>query len=269
MGRKNYELPTTYYALFMKRNLISLFFLALVILALERVGLLRGLTSVGQPLQLAFYATTQNLKESFSTIFEIGSLREKNSQLSETTAFLEAENGRLKKLEEENKLLRDQLGIKQPEGVTLTQASVLGYSLATSRGFINLDKGEKAGIKVGDLALLAEIVLGKVSSVGPNSAQIQLLSDPESKILGETEAKAKGVVVGDFGSRMKLTKVLLDDDLQPGELVFTSGEEGMPKGLVVGKISKVKRLEAELFQEAEIEPLVDLNKLEIVFLRSL
>ena len=253
----------------MKRNLVILFFLALIILGLERLGLFKELTSFGQPLQLAFYATAQNLKEFFATVFEIGSLREKNNQLSEQTAFLEAESGQLKKLEEENKLLKDQLGIEQPEGVTLTQASVLGYSLATSRGLINIDKGEKAGVKPGDLVVLKEIVLGKVLSVTPRSAQVQLLSDPESKILGETASKAKGVVVGDFGSRMKLTKVLLDDQLQEGELVFTSGEEGMPKALVVGKISKVKRLEAELFQEAEIDPLVDLNKLEIVFVRSL
>ncbi len=252
----------------MKRNLVILFILGLVILGLERLGLFNGISSVGQPVQLAFYAATHNLQDSLSTVFEIGSLREKNNELNEKTAFLEAENGQLKKLVEENRLLKDQLNIKQPAGVTLTQASVLGYSLATSRGLINIDKGEKDSVKVGDLAILKEIVLGKISSSGPHHSQVQLLSDPESKILGETGGKAKGLVVGDFGSRMKLTKVLLDDQLQVGELVFTSGEEGMPKGLVVGKISKVKRLEAELFQEAEIDPLVDLNKLEIVFIRA-
>jgi rod shape-determining protein MreC len=256
----------------MRRNLVLLSLIGLVLLGLGRIGLFRPLDSFMNSstsgIQLAFYAAGRNFADSFQTVTQIGSLRGINASLEEEVAILEAENGTLKKLEEENKLLRDQLGVEGQKPGEVKAASVLGYSLATSRGFINIDKGNSDGIQTGDLVVLKDIVLGKVETTSERTSTVKLLTDPESKVLCETSSQIKGVLVGDFGSQMRLTKVLLDDTLREGDLLFTSGEEGMPKGMVVGRISKVKRLEAELFQEAEVEPLVDINKLNMVFIKG-
>ena len=255
----------------MKRNLVILVIVGVLLLGLERTGLFGGLEGRLQTtfnrLQLAFYASSRQVTTSWATVLQIGNLRSRNASLEERLALLEAENGRLKKLEEENQTLKEQLGVNPEAKHDLKAAAVLGYTLATSRGFINIDQGEKDGVKKGDVVVLKDIFIGKVESLKDKSSLVKLLTDPESKVLAETEAKVKGVLIGDFGSRMRLTKVLLDEKLVAGNLVFTSGEEGLPKGMVIGKISKVKRLEAELFQEAEVEPLIDINKLEMVFVR--
>jgi rod shape-determining protein MreC len=51
-----------------------------------------------------------------------------------------------------------------------------------------------------------------------------------------------------------------------GELVVTSGLGGkFPENLVIGRVVQVDRNEAELFQRAVVQPAVDFNALELVF----
>jgi len=57
------------------------------------------------------------------------------------------------------------------------------------------------------------------------------------------------------------------DPVNEGDLVITSGlGETYPEGLVVGKVSRVQRKDADPFQTAAVEPAVDMNKLERLYL---
>ena len=54
-------------------------------------------------------------------------------------------------------------------------------------------------------------------------------------------------------------------DAVVGEMVITSGLGGIfPKGLPVGKISRMKEASGEFFKEIEVTPSVDFSKLEEV-----
>lgn len=261
----------------MKKTLTILFIIAILLILLERVSFFRkfeeGVGNLTTPVQLSFYAAAHSISSKFSTVLEIGRIRKKNLDLEAQNATLLAENSSLKKLAAENQLLKEELGLPKEEKINLQGARVLGFNPTLTRSFLTLDKGSLNTVKKGDLVVIKNILLGQVQRVKEKTSLVRLLSDPDSKVLGETEGKAAGIVVGDFGSRMKLTKVLLEDKINTGELVLTSGEESaswrIPKGLVIGKITKVKRLEAELFQEAEIEPLIDIKKLEMVFIRPI
>ena len=53
--------------------------------------------------------------------------------------------------------------------------------------------------------------------------------------------------------------------IEVGDRVVTSGLTGeFPKGLMIGTITRVDKVEGELFQSAEILPDVDLSRLEEV-----
>lgn len=243
-----------------------------LLLGLERFGLLGSVDGLVDrllsPVQLSLFSASRSISHGFSTVLEIGSLRGKNATLEEKAAFLEAENANLKKLEAENKLLRDQLDLEPKPQFPIKSAQVLGFNPSLTRSFINIDKGEDDQIQTGDVVILKDILLGLVSSTQKAVASVRLLSDPASKVLAQTQSGAKGVVVGEFGSQMKITKVLLEETLTSGDLVTTTGDENFPQGLVVGKISQVRRKEAELFQEAQIEPMIDTNHLALIFVRK-
>ena len=51
-----------------------------------------------------------------------------------------------------------------------------------------------------------------------------------------------------------------------GDLVYTEGiEEYLPRGLILGKITKVLMRENEVFKSAKIQPNFDIRDLELVF----
>ena len=51
-----------------------------------------------------------------------------------------------------------------------------------------------------------------------------------------------------------------------GERVLTTGDDGRyPRGLALGRVATLKTQAHGLFQDAELEPLVDLSALEEVF----
>jgi rod shape-determining protein MreC len=58
----------------------------------------------------------------------------------------------------------------------------------------------------------------------------------------------------------------LKHQLQVGEVVLTSGLGGrFPQDLVIGRVIEVDRREAELFQRAVVQPAVDFDSLEVLF----
>ena len=58
----------------------------------------------------------------------------------------------------------------------------------------------------------------------------------------------------------------LEAQIEPGEVVLSSGLGGrFPEDMVVGRIIEVERHEADLFQRAIIQPAVDFDSLEMIF----
>jgi rod shape-determining protein MreC len=63
-----------------------------------------------------------------------------------------------------------------------------------------------------------------------------------------------------------MEKIPQGDRLQPGDLVITSDLGGIfPEGLAVGKVVQVRGRDGDLFQEALLEPSVEMNRLERLY----
>jgi len=243
--------------------------LALVLFVLEQVGALAVLQAPLQrvllPGQLALYKTKQDFEGFLATITEIGSLRKKENELLAENALLAAENARLKKLESENKILREQLGARQ-EKRELIIAQVIGQDPLFSGSKLLVDKGRDSNVVSGALVVLKDILIGQVVRVGASTSTVRLLTDPRTKIPAVTGSGVKGILQGEFGSRVVLEEVVQGEKLNPGEIVYTLGEADFPKGLVLGKITQVENNPAALFQKASVEPLLSFKSLETVFI---
>jgi rod shape-determining protein MreC len=109
-------------------------------------------------------------------------------------------------------------------------------------------------------------VVGRVVSTSPNAARVLLLEDPSSGVdVLVQRSRARGIVEGSLNGGCQLKYVKHREDLRVGDLVATSGLDGIfPRGVAVGTISRLSREEGGLFQTAEVEPAVDFNKLEEV-----
>ena len=99
---------------------------------------------------------------------------------------------------------------------------------------------------------------------------VRLTADPEFRVAAldqDSPDRARGLVRGQFGTKLLLEKVLPDESLAVGDTVITSGEDArFPKGLILGKISRILGQEVEVFKSAELDLSIDINSLEEVFI---
>lgn len=175
----------------------------------------------------------------------------------------------LREIESEYQLLQDLFNRRReaPElqGVT---ATIIGQDTSPVFRSIIIDKGSDDGVLVGMPVESSRGLVGQVFRTTANSAQIILITDNISSIparLGTT--RATGLVRGGgLGGAMALDWVKPEAQIQVGEVVFTSGLGGkFPQDMVIGRVVEVERREADLFQRAIVQPAVDFDSLEVVF----
>lgn len=194
----------------------------------------------------------------------------------EEIARLQTENDTLRKQNEElleaageNQILRELFNraAETPEYRRIT-ADVIGQDTNPALQSIIIDKGYDHGVRVGMPVETARGLVGQVYRVTNNASQVALLTETASAIpvrLGST--RATGMLRGGGrGALPTIDWIDLQYDVQVGELVTTSGLGGkFPENLIIGRVIDVDRNEAELFQSATVQPAVDFNNVEIVF----
>ena len=248
---------------------LFLFSFSVLILAVDKIGvfmpLKRTCAYLTIPVQGGIYSFTNGAKQEFLFLFQIQKIGRQYDDLKKDYARVLSQNLKLKAVQEENKILRAQFESQPETAAKLLPAKVVGLP----KNLI-LDKGSSSGVAVGDIAVLENSFLGEVITVGSNYSNVRIPTDSASSITVyvDTPRGPKGLVKGSFDQGMILDKILPEEKLEVGQLVLTAGEEeagNIPKGLILGKISKIKKDEAAVFQTAEIEPIWPYDQLATVF----
>lgn len=182
---------------------------------------------------------------------------------------LQRENEQLREIEGEYVLLQDLFNRarESPEFQRLT-TSIIGYDTSPLFRSIIIDKGANDGVHVGMPVESARGLVGQVYRTSGHSAMVILISDNISSVPARLgTSRATGIVRGGgLGGAMTMDWIELESQIDPGEVVLTSGLGGrFPEDMVIGRILEVERHEADLFQRAIIQPAVDFDSLEIVF----
>ena len=109
-------------------------------------------------------------------------------------------------------------------------------------------------------------VVGRVTKTYGWTSRIQLITDPSSAVSSVTErTREPGILVGDSGGGCRLLYVGKHADVVPGDLIITSGLDGIfPKGVPAGEVVKVSRSSAGYFMDIDVKPTADIARLEEV-----
>lgn len=246
---------------------------AILLTILDSTGALRGVVGfVRDPLS-AISSWTAARTDTLADV--AAGPRNLETALSEI-ARLQAENETLRK--ENEQLLEDageaqilrQLFDRAAETPTYRRitADVIGQDTNPALQSILINKGFDDGVRVGMPVEAARGLVGQIYRVTNNASQVALLTETASAIpvrLGST--RATGMLRGaGRGQLPTIDWIDLQYEVEVGELVTTSGLGGnFPENLVIGRVVEVERNEAELFQRAVVQPAVDFNAIEIVF----
>ncbi|WP_028991490.1 rod shape-determining protein MreC [Thermoanaerobacter thermocopriae] len=224
--------------------------------------------TVFTPFQKVFYQVGEGISNFFSSIGEIGTLRATNEKLKREVEKLRKENIQLQELMNENKRLKEALNFKTENvELDLKLATITGKNPGNWFNTFTIDKGKNEGIKPG-MAVLDEKgnMIGQITEVGDKWAKVLAIIDRNSSVSAvAVRTRDNGVVRGDSNGGLIMIYLPLDAELIEGDVVTTSSMSRFPKGLIIGKVSKVTRDPGSLLKQAVIEPAADFERLEYVF----
>jgi rod shape-determining protein MreC len=224
--------------------------------------------TVFTPFQKVFYQLGEGISNFFSSIGEIGTLRATNEKLKKEVEKLRKENIQLQELMNENKRLKEALNFKTENvELDLKLATITGKNPGNWFNTFTIDKGKNEGIKPG-MAVLDEKgnMIGQITEVGDKWAKVLAIIDRNSSVSAvAVRTRDNGVVRGDSNGGLIMIYLPLDAELIEGDVVTTSSMSRFPKGLIIGKVSKVTRDPGSLLKQAVIEPAADFERLEYVF----
>lgn len=207
-----------------------------------------------------------------SAITQIDSLREDNSRLQTDNDRLTLENVRLREQAIVGQQAERLLALQQTVPFESVSAPVIARDPAGVLHSIVLGIGTDAGVKVGNVVLSVQGLVGRVSEVGSNYSKVLLVTDSSSVVSALVQvSRATGIVRGQFGDSLIMDWLLQTEPVKVGDAVITAGlglgdelRSLYPKGLVIGTIAQVQTAEAAAYNRAIITPAVDLRRLEHV-----
>ncbi len=221
---------------------------------------------------ISFYASgaSTSVSDFFSNVGSIATIRQTAQSQAEEIERLNFQLVRLHELERENDDLRNLLGFQRTQsGLQLLPMRVLGSDAAGIVNTITVDKGSKDGLKEDMGVITWRGLVGRVIQVRPNSASVLLVTDVSSSIAAEVQtssSQARGIVGGRKEGDLIMRHILQQELVQTGDLVTTLGVGGtLPEGLPIGRVLRVQKRNIEMFQEAILEPVVDTNKLDRLY----
>lgn len=185
---------------------------------------------------------------------ELQRLRQENIDVHETLRAYQ----RLEKL----------LAFQPPVGYRGVPASVVAYEPTNFVGGCMIDRGAKDGVFPAMVVMTADGVVGRVLAVSGGTSRVAFLSDPNCRVSVLVErSRVMGIVAGTGGRECEMLYVSADEDVQEGDRLLTSGQGGVyPKGLLVGRVSKVERSSSSIMLLIRVEPFVKFSRLEEVLL---
>ncbi len=161
--------------------------------------------------------------------------------------------------------LRQLLELRERAGLDTTAAEVIAAAASPEFRTVTIDKGSSHGLQT-DMAVISPAgVVSRVILPGSRASRVQLLVDRNAAAGALIErTRVQGVVIGFGDGSLRMQYVPGTSDVKTGDLVVTSGIDGIyPKGFVIGTIDNVTR-GAGQYHEITVRPTVDFSRLEEV-----
>ncbi len=238
----------------------------------QRIGV-----SILTPFEVAGERVARPFRDAWGWASDLVDAKEENARLrEENKRYRDAYIGS-QTAQAELEQLKDQFayieGPSFPTGYDAVPTAVIARPASIFAQQVTIAAGSSDGVRTDDPVVTDVGLVGLVTEVASNAAQVQLLTDQDShvsaRVLG---GSAFGIVERgpSDGSTLVLNRVPKDEVVEEGDIVITSGWRvgGLtslyPRGIAIGKVSGVSRRDVDLYTRIQVTPFVDFDALEHV-----
>ena len=255
--------------------LLSVAFCGMIIYSLQSDanGISSSVSTVVSPLQKIVYNINSRVKETVDFFLNFSEVKLENEQLKQKNAELANELIEYESLKDEVERLREALNFTESRSnYNYVGVNIIGYSGSSlSDGYI-IDKGSNDGIAKNMVVVSYKGLVGKVTKVSSNFAVVQSILNENIAVavMDQQTRDATGVLQGLSDKKdTNMTVVYnlpIDSDVKEGYIIITSGLGKIyPKEIPVGTVVSVQEDNVKVMKSAVVEPFVNFNKLEELF----
>jgi rod shape-determining protein MreC len=258
------------------RPFAVLFVVSVLLLLFRSADVVRSAAAVGTqvlvPVQRALAETGITTNRWFQAVGDLDKIRAENASLRVANDRLTLENARLAEA-----AIAAQQGAKLDAAqralpYKTIAAPVIARDPSGVLKTIVIGGGTDQGVKVDQIVMSEQGVIGRITEVGSNYAKVLLVTDSASTVSALVQSsRASGIVRGQYGDTLVMEWILQSDPVKSGDVIVTAGlalgndlRSLYPKGLVIGTVVDVTKAEVSAYQRAVVAPAVDLRKLENV-----
>jgi rod shape-determining protein MreC len=236
----------------------------------------QGMASAFSPLESGATRALKPARDLVNWVSETFNARGQNSELKTDVQKLRAKLAKAQSAVGENEQLRKLVGLDQ-KGV------LAGYNLVTARviqrppsvwySTVGISAGSGDGVAVNDPVIDGDGLVGRVTDVTPNTAQVTLITDSESAVSAKVLPNGpEGVAKPEAGdpSTMLLDFIDKNAPIHEGQMVVTAGWSNgtlssfAPAGIPIGEVRQTTIGQQETYQNIRLAPFADMLNLDIV-----
>lgn len=207
----------------------------------------------------------QTLRERHELLDRIATLEHQQQESRARLVELETLRG-------DNAELRSLLDASHRLTASFESAELISIDLNPWAHRVVINRGRRDGLKAGQPVMDSFGLMGQVDEAGQSIAQVILISDPDHALPVRVRRTGLRTVAYGFGrtNQLRLTDLPMNVDLQPGDMLVTSGLGGtfMP-GLPVAEVESVSRPVGEAFASAVVRPVARLDRARHVLVVSI
>lgn len=227
----------------------------------------KAILGVASPFERGLDASIDFVAGGIRSYIALRGVRQDNERLRQENSELKLQQKTFQEVLLENHRLRLLLDYAEHSAQKEILAKVIGVNPVSHALSVRINRGLDDGLSVSMPVLTAEGLVGQVERLVPAWADVRLLTDRNSRVAVLTQrGRVRGTAAGVGNNKtLVLQNVQKVEDVVVGDVIVTSGTDNIfPKGLVVGKITRVEKPPNGMFLDATIEPSVSFSHLEEV-----
>jgi rod shape-determining protein MreC len=169
------------------------------------------------------------------------------------------------------RLLHFRTSTSYPAGFDYVGARIIARPNPDFEQQVAIDAGETSGIRKDDPVVSSDGLVGSVTNVYRDVAQVTLLTDDTSAVSAlDAETRASGIVKNGTSGKMSFDRVTKDQQVKTGDTLVTAGWKAngltsiYPYGIPIGTVESVGQNEVDLFKHVQLRPFTDFGSLSYV-----
>ena len=192
--------------------------------------------------------------------------RDENKSLQQQVQQLTEERDQAREQAAQDSQIRAAYGVPAQSDYHKIAANVIARDASIWFRRLTIDRGTNDGVKMSMPVTAASGIVGRVVALGPNFAEVQLITDRHAGV-GAMLQKSRdmGEVHGLDNGKCELKDIPSGREVQIGDFVESTGLDGIyPKGLMIGTIDNVEDDPNAPWHRLIVKPGAPLDRLEYV-----